>query len=527
MIYWSHAMNNQEHQLKLNNEHPYVYAFISAMLERQVEALEFFRNKLQSIDSLSPKRKVAYNKGHFSADDVGMVDFCLRYLREDNTLTGSYSFESAKRLFENLKSEDLSPEDYSTSMFGALDSLVSVPDDSFIKPGSDMLTSMWNRCGFETHKQHFLDKLGIGYASRNRIACLIKKNVDIKVLPEIIKSLNQEQMQFIMEEDKSIHEIFTKIIKSGVVGEIMASVDINQTANKVYAHNFTSTLLLNRNIQSLSPEYINTLGIDTILLSPPCQPFTRNGLKQDVNDPRTSSFLHIINILSKLNVQNILLENVKGFEASEMRNVFVKELGKCGFTYQEFLLSPSQFGIPNTRCRYYCVAKKRPAAFRFQTGPLMENFPALSVEVVQEPYPISKILQDIDFTDYYIPDSILLKRATTLDICFKDSKRSCCFTKSYGRYVTGTGSVYTDKTKEELDSVYNELNKYTDDSESYLNCIKKLQLRFFTPREVCRLMCFPEYFQIPRDITDKQMYMLLGNSINIKVVSELIKLLSE
>lgn len=29
MIYWSHAMSNQEHQLKLNNEHPYIYAFIS------------------------------------------------------------------------------------------------------------------------------------------------------------------------------------------------------------------------------------------------------------------------------------------------------------------------------------------------------------------------------------------------------------------------------------------------------------------------------------------------------------------
>ncbi|BET31385.1 hypothetical protein [Wolbachia pipientis] len=89
MIYWSHAINNQEHQLELNNEHPYVYAFKCAMLEKHVEALEFFWNKLQSIGSVSPKRKedllmeVAYNKGRFSTDDVGMVDFCLRYLHED------------------------------------------------------------------------------------------------------------------------------------------------------------------------------------------------------------------------------------------------------------------------------------------------------------------------------------------------------------------------------------------------------------------------------------------------------------
>ncbi len=236
MIYWSHAMNNQEHQLELNNEHPYVYAFKCAMLEKHVEALEFFWNKLQSIDSVSSKRKedllmeVAYNKGRFSTDDVGMVDFCLRHLDPNryhellkrdfkqnkyhytlSKLTGSYFFESAKKLFENLKSEDLSPEGYSTSMFGALDSLVSVPDDSFIKSGSDMLSSMWNHPGFEAHRQHFLDELSIGYASRNRIVCLIKKNADIKVLPKIIKSLNQEQMHSIMEEDRSIYEIFTRI----------------------------------------------------------------------------------------------------------------------------------------------------------------------------------------------------------------------------------------------------------------------------------------------------------------------------
>ncbi|WP_353282163.1 hypothetical protein [Wolbachia endosymbiont (group A) of Aleiodes leptofemur] len=236
MIYWSHAMNNQEHQLELNNEHRYVYAFKCAMLEKHVEALEFFWDKLQSIDSVSPKRKedllmeVAYNKGRFSTDDVGMVDFCLRYLdfnryhellKRDfkqnkyhytlSKLTGSYFFESAKRLFEHLKLEDLSPEGYSTSMFGALDSILSVPDDNFVKSGSDMLASMWNHPSFEAHRQHFLDKLSIGYSSKNRIVCLIKKNMDIKILPEIIKSLSQEQMQSIMEEDKSEYEVFMRV----------------------------------------------------------------------------------------------------------------------------------------------------------------------------------------------------------------------------------------------------------------------------------------------------------------------------
>ncbi len=237
MIYWSHAMNNQEHQLELNNEHRYVYAFKCAMLEKHVEALEFFWDKLQSIDSVSPKRKedllmeVAYNKGRFSTDDVGMVDFCLRHLDSNryhellkrdfkqhgcyytlSILRRNHSFENARKLFEHLKPEDLSPEAYSTSMFSGLNSLVSAPDDNFIKSGNDMLTSMWNRPGFEAHRQHYLHKLSEQLSStRDLVASLIKGNKAVKILSEIVNSLSQEQMYSIMEEDKSEYELFMRV----------------------------------------------------------------------------------------------------------------------------------------------------------------------------------------------------------------------------------------------------------------------------------------------------------------------------
>jgi len=34
---------------------------------------------------------------------------------------------------------------------------------------------------------------------------------------------------------------------------------------------------------------------------------------------------------------------------------------------QELLLSPTQFGIPNSRLRYYLLAKQRPLSFCFET----------------------------------------------------------------------------------------------------------------------------------------------------------------
>lgn len=121
------------------------------------------------------------------------------------------------------------------------------------------------------------------------------------------------------------------------------------------------------NIEGLSANTINKFDVDTILMSPPCQPFTRNGKQSDIKDSRTDSFQHILNLLPDLkNIRNILIENVKGFEKSEMRNILIKALKENSFIYQEFILSPTQFGISNSRHRYYCVAKKTPDSFPFE-----------------------------------------------------------------------------------------------------------------------------------------------------------------
>lgn len=105
--------------------------------------------------------------------------------------------------------------------------------------------------------------------------------------------------------------------------------------------------------------------------------------------------------------------------------------------------------------------------------------------------------------------------------------------------MEGTGSIYTSKDdvavkqafepieiKKNLGSevlVQSEIDKtIVLDPLSYL---KPLKLRFFTPKEVSRLMNFPESFSFPEEVTKKQRYRLLGNSINVAVVSELIKLL--
>lgn len=152
-------------------------------------------------------------------------------------------------------------------------------------------------------------------------------------------------------------------LESGVEGKVVAAIEINPVANTIYRYNFSNTMLLEANIEGLTVNDIRNLNVNTILMSPPCQPFTRNGLQKDIQDSRTASFSHILKLLPDLSIENILVENVKGFETSQMRDFLVEVLSYCNFTYQEFILNPLQFGIPNSRTRYYCLAKRKPNTF--------------------------------------------------------------------------------------------------------------------------------------------------------------------
>lgn len=310
--------------------------------------------------------------------------------------------------------------------------------------------------------------------------------------------------------------------ESGLQGDIVAAIDINTVANAVYLHNFPETNLWNKNIQSISVTDIKKLNVDTILMSPPCQPFTRNGKYLDSNDARTSSFLYIINILNQLDsIEYILMENVKGFENSTVRNLFIEKLEECNFDYQEFLLCSFTMGVPNSRLRYYCTARRNNLTWPFKRK--CEIITSLPTDY-SAPYSLESILEDNVSDEFLVPDK-KLKHGNIFDICYKESKSTNCFTKAYTHYVEGTGSVYTDKSPEMVKECLERANNYKVDNPQFIESLKELRLRYFTPKEVLKLMAFPKDYNFPQNISLKQCYRLLGNSVNVKVISELLKTL--
>ncbi|NXF03044.1 TRDMT methyltransferase, partial [Smithornis capensis] len=362
--------------------------------------------------------------------------------------------------------------------------------------------------------------------------------------------------------------------------EVVAAVDVNTLANDVYKHNFPSTPLWAKTIEGITLKEFDRLSFDMILMSPPCQPFTRTGLQGDVSDQRTKSFLYILDILPRLQKlpKYLLLENVKGFESSSARNELLQTLATCGFKYQEFLLSPTCLGIPNSRLRYFLIAKLYQEPFSFQapdqvsllvldkvidkvgeTSSYLSSeeknldpnshpdcsskkslpkgaflFKLETVEEMERKHDQDndasiQMLKDFleeeneEMSQYFIPPKSLLRYAFLLDIVKPTCRRSTCFTKGYGHYVEGTGSVLQTAVDVQLESVFKHIEELPD--EDKLMKLSTLKLRYFTPREIANLHGFPLEFGFPEKVTIKQCYRLLGNSLNVHVVARLISIL--
>lgn len=317
--------------------------------------------------------------------------------------------------------------------------------------------------------------------------------------------------------------------------------------------------------------------------------------KKHSADARAFSFIKIIELIQHMlqPPKMLFVENVVGFETSDTHEQMLETFGKLGFVTQEFILSPLQFGIPYSRPRYFCLAKKTPLSFQNQffnnqlqrtPSSLLTKYNVLSgngdhfLDGRQEESclpcePIRNFLERgisynhqaklagvdaccessvctvdcgdgisaagtkgsvaktvgtictdrsgeevegsgiaMSFLDKYnVPLSLIERWGSAMDIVYPDSKRCCCFTKSYYRYVKGTGSLLATS----------EIFKYGSTQKPEVHYLKELGLRYFTPREVANLHSFPEDFHFPQHISIRQQYALLGNSLSIAVVASL------
>ena len=120
-----------------------------------------------------------------------------------------------------------------------------------------------------------------------------------------------------------------------------------------------------------------------------------------------------------------------------------------------------------------------------------------------------------------------LKHAEVFDIVNPDSQQSCCFTKAYGKYAEGTGSILHQSDDGNITDIFKAVST-TVNGDERLKLLKTLKLRYFSPYEVAKLLGFPsDTFTFPPAYLPKPhlCYRVLGNSLNVSVVSLLATIL--
>ncbi|KAL1759148.1 S-adenosyl-L-methionine-dependent methyltransferase [Schizophyllum commune] len=328
--------------------------------------------------------------------------------------------------------------------------------------------------------------------------------------------------------------------RSKISGHIAGAFDWDQAAEQVYRHNFPATpvkrvrdmILRTSRYTDLSTQVdISTLtasslrdlypDIDIWLLSPACQPYTvLNPNGKGAQDPRAQSFLHLVQVvLPDLAREGaapnyLLVENVAGFEQSTTRQLMLSILHGLGYHCAEFVLTPLQFGIPNSRLRYYLLARKYPF-------PFVSSESAASILRYIPGHGSGPWIDPPD--QYAIPDKVLVKWGWLFDIVYPSDRRTCCFTRGYTKLVERAGSIL--QMNEDMDEACQKTNPT-----QALQILQPLRLRYFTPQELLRLFGFNDpglqvAYKWPYRISEKTQYRLIGNSVNVLVVTKLVNYL--
>lgn len=313
--------------------------------------------------------------------------------------------------------------------------------------------------------------------------------------------------------------------------------DISLHANRTYQHNFPNEKVTTKLVEQLKAADLDGVA-DLWTMSPPCQPFTttRGSKGLDQEDKRCNGFKSIMQLLTDIlrKPRWIMLENVKGFATSKMIRHWKDCLQANGYSWKEYLISPMQIGIPNHRLRYYILCDRSDrwngSENRIVTEP---PAPALSTPGIYSVRRVGEYLEKClsanDLIEFIIKDEILQQDwATQLGVVSRGDSATHCFTAGYGRILhRASGSLLLMEVDPVTTAPISAHEESQPIASTPLNRSDMLQysgrLRRFTPREILAIFGFPPSFSFPEDLPLEHQYKLIGNSINVTLVSLLAK----
>lgn len=301
------------------------------------------------------------------------------------------------------------------------------------------------------------------------------------------------------------------------------SSDIDKFAQQTYEANFGE--VPEGDITKIEASDIPSFDILTAGF--PCQPFSYAGLKEGFKDQtRGTLFFDICRILDYHKPPMVFLENVKGLvshKEGKTLNTILSTLRKLGYFPHWKVLSSLDFGLPQKRERWYCVAFRKEIDFKFPKPlgghPVLRDI--IDINDNSDKLKLSKF--ELDRIDYHF------QHAKPGDRIQHDNSKYAPNTKKgkYGifSYQKPDGSLrfhVGDRAKTQIqEAFYACLDTYAPTiiagrTPKLWDIRRKLSVL-----EAKRLQGFPDEFKFP--VSDAQAYHQLGNSVSVPIIKLIMK----
>lgn len=151
--------------------------------------------------------------------------------------------------------------------------------------------------------------------------------------------------------------------------EIIGAIEVDSWATETFQYNHPESLVIKRDISTLSDEEILAMfgdnKPDIILGGPPCQGFSvANRNNGDHKDPRNSLFEEFLRVGRVLSPMIMIMENVPNIIKAKTQNgahvvdIIKEELSSLGYHVYHSILESTDFGVPQIRKRLFIVASK-------------------------------------------------------------------------------------------------------------------------------------------------------------------------
>jgi DNA (cytosine-5-)-methyltransferase len=297
-----------------------------------------------------------------------------------------------------------------------------------------------------------------------------------------------------------------RIAMEKIGGECVFSSDNNIEVCKVYEENFGDNPY--SDITEVSEKDIPQF--DVLCAGFPCQPFSIAGKRMGFNDSRGTMFFEVARIIKHNKPKIAFLENVSGIvshDSGKTIKVITNTLEELGYVVNTKIMNAKDYGIPQNRNRWYCVAIRKDIYNK------KFEFP----EKCNLKYTLNDSIENKKISDYNSTETAMNNIFKFIDN-FKNSDRY------YKNNFIIANEIRASKCNFRSDGISPCLTAKMGTGGNNIPVVVELK-RKLTEKECLKIMGYPDEYKIKPN--NMHSYKQIGNSVVVPLITEIAKKIEE